>query len=223
MREHTIKVFHYDELTPEAQAKAREWYRKCSEGDIDFAETVYEDAKQIAPLMGIEFKTRKVPLHGGKSRDEVCIFWSGFNSQGDGACFEGRWDACSVKPNAVKEYAPQDETLHRIAAKFEEIAKSYPEASFTVRHTGHYYHKHSTSFDVSFGDDAEEKADTDSAFGLKLSDTEDALTENARAFMQWIYKQLEQANDDNNSDESIAETIRLNKDEFTEDGEHFNY
>ena len=40
-------------------------------------------------ILGIRLKTTPVRLMGGGTRQKPCIWFSGFWSQGDGACFEG--------------------------------------------------------------------------------------------------------------------------------------
>lgn len=187
-----IKALKYNELSSDAQTKAREWMREAQAGDNYFSECVIEDAKQCASLIGIRI-------------DDV--YWSGFSSQGDGACFTGRWSADDVQPGKLAEHAPQDKELHRIAAEFERLAKEYPEASFTVRHSGHYSHKGCTDFSFSFDDEREE-----------VGEAEDALTEASRDLMDWIYGRLEKEYEYVNSDEQIVESIRANEYDFTEDG-----
>jgi hypothetical protein len=53
------KVYEYDELSDAAKAHARDWFRDCTAGDIDFAESVADDAETIAEFMGIEFAQRR--------------------------------------------------------------------------------------------------------------------------------------------------------------------
>jgi len=209
------KVFQYSELSPEAQSKARDWYRSCNDGDSDFAEFVIEDSETCANLIGIEFDSRQVPLMNGKTRGKPCVWWSGFSSQGDGACFEGRWDASDVKPGKLKEHAPQDSELHRIAAEFERIAAEFPESSFTVKHSGHYQHSRCTYFDVVSGDYEEDGK------GDKFNSAADDLIEVARDFMDWIFRQLETAYEYENSDECVTDNITANEYEFTEDRSRF--
>lgn len=62
-----INAYTYAELTPEAQERARDWYRECSAGDTYYSEYVQEDAREIAKRLGYEVKD---------------IYWSGFWSQG---------------------------------------------------------------------------------------------------------------------------------------------
>ena len=51
--------------------------------------------------------------------------------------------------------------------------------------------------------------------------SETDLTEAARDFMRWIYRQLEAAYEWENAVEQVDDSIRANEYEFTEDGERF--
>ena len=206
MKTITTTVYSFDELNDNAKEKAREWYRRGQDGDNYFAECVIEDAETCAGLMGIEFHKRST------KRNEPCVFWSGFYSQGDGACFEGSWRADRVKPGKLKEHAPQDTELHRIAAEFERIALAYPDASFTVKHSGHYSHQYCTDFDVDLGIEHEPGLEE------KLESSESDLIEAARDFMQWIYGSLEKESNYQNADEQVDKNIMANDYTFTQDG-----
>lgn len=46
MREATVKVYQFSELSPKAKQKAIEWYQRASDGD-KWWDSVYEDAKNI--------------------------------------------------------------------------------------------------------------------------------------------------------------------------------
>ena len=52
---------------------------------------------------------------GGGTRQKPCIWFSGFWSQGDGACFEGRYAYAPRASLRIRDYAPRDTELHRIA------------------------------------------------------------------------------------------------------------
>ena len=215
-------VYTFDELSESAKDKARQWIRDCNTEDNSWSEFVIENAARMAEFMGLDVCQRRVTLMGGGSRYEPSIYWSGFWSQGDGACFEGSWDASKVNAKGLKDEAPTDTELHRIVDGFAEVARKYPEGSFTCKHTGHYNHSHSTSFDVELNDPKEndlEYASTEwSVAATKWGEDEETLIELARDFMDWIYKQLEKEWDYQNSDEQIDETIRANEYEFSEDG-----
>ena len=194
---HTISttVYGYDELSPEAQEKARDWFRSASEGDNFYSEYVIEDAKTIGALMGITI-------------DEV--YWSGFWSQGSGACFIGSYRYAKGAIKAVKAYAPQDAELHRIAEALQYIQrKNFYALIARVAHRGHYRHSGCMSVDVENSSDK------------YRATPEDDVTELMRDFADWIYKQLEVAYEWENSDESVSENIRRNEYTFTESGKRY--
>ncbi len=132
-------------------------------------EDVYEDAKAIGALMGMDIEN---------------IYFSGFSSQGDGACFEGSLHYRKGCVAAVKSYAGRDTELHDIATRWQEAhAKHFYQLSGSVKHSGHYYHEFSTSFYW-------ERSNT--CYGwLYESDDVDTLQDIARDFMRWIYRHLE--------------------------------
>lgn len=186
-------IYNFDELSDAAIVRAREWYR---EGGLEYEwwDDTFADAKICLAFLGFEITN---------------IFFSGFASQGDGACFEGRWRAVDVKTvKAMKKHAPQDITLHVLASTFRKLSKSYPGAAFSVKHHGHYSHEFCTAF--TFDDEGLPDYVKDGP--------EDQLTDAARDAMCWIYRQLEQEYDYLTSDEQVDETIRANEYEFTEDG-----
>jgi hypothetical protein len=220
MKTITINLYEYDELSPKAQEKARDWYRQASAGDTFFSDSIIEDAKEIAALMGIEFDKRDVRTVGGKTIQKPCVLFSGFSSQGDGACFEGTWRASNVKPSNAKEYAPQDERIHKIAAEFERIALEFPQGSFSVRHSGHYCHERCIDFTFELLPDYEGVLDP--ADEKRIENAERDLVNAARDFMKWIYRHLEKEYEYQNSDEQIAETIQANQYTFTDDGKRYD-
>ena len=166
-----------------------------------------DGAKEIGKYMGIAI-------------DDV--YFSGFWSQGDGACFEGTWRASDVEVDKLKEYAPQDKELHRIVDGLAEIAKEYPDGSFTVKHSGHYSHSGCTAFDIELPceafDEAEYGSPEHKRLDEKISSDEETLRELTREFMDWIYKQLEKEWGYQNSNEQVEESIRCNAYEFLKDG-----
>lgn len=189
----TISTYQYDELSQKAKECAREWYREGGL-DYDWWDSTYEDAKQIMELMGIDC-------------DE--IYFSGFSSQGSGACFEGSFDPAKVRLKGIKEYAPKDKELYRICKEFHDVSREFPDLSFSIGQSGHYYHKHSVNFDFSYGE-MDSSVDT--------SEAEERLKEASRDLMEWIYRTLEKEYEYLQSDENIVDSIRANEYEFTKDG-----
>ena len=82
-------VYQFPELSHAAKAKARSWYREAAFHD-DWWDAVYDDFDRICEILGVSLKTRSVRLMGGGTRQKLCIWFSGFSSQGDGACYAER-------------------------------------------------------------------------------------------------------------------------------------
>ena len=206
MRMKSIPVYTYTELSDTAKEQVCSW---LSQGiDYDF---VYEDAAAIADLLGIDIRQTRKTLMGGGHRYDPTIYWSGFWSQGDGACFEGTYKYKKGSVKAVKEYCG-DKEVHRIAESLAEIQKrySYKLTARMGRGYGSNFYSHSgtMSVDVSHYDD--EYRDLGSA--------EDEITQLMRDFADWIYKRLEEEYEYQTSDEVVAETCEANGYEFYEDG-----
>ena len=196
------EVYQYSELSEEAQEKARDWCREASMGDNYFSEYVIEDAVRMAEIIGIE-----ISMRDGK-KSEPKIYWSGFSSQGDGACFEGRYH---YTKGAVKKIKAEtnDKELIRISEQLQDVQKSYfYRLSANMKHQGRYSHSNAMSVDVDYsGDDSRD-----------ISDAGDEVTQLMRDFADWIYSNLEKEWDYQNSGEAVEETILTNKYDFNEDG-----
>ena len=195
MRTVETHVFKFDELSEAAKEKARVWYRSGAL-DYEWWDCTVEDAKTIGALMGFDIDK---------------VYFSGFCSQGDGACFVGGMEYAKGCAKAVKDYAPQDVELHRIASAWQALqARHFYKLTARVTKTDHRYsHENTVSFDVYRDGD------------YAMADAEYAVKEIGRDFMRWIYRQLEKEYEYLNSDESVDETIRANEYEFTENGSIF--
>jgi len=205
-----ILVYQYDELDKKAQERARNWYR---EGAFQYDWWEFDDFIEVAKRLGIEFK--KTPQNG------VAIYFTGFSSQGDGSCFEGGFD-WSNKPlkddgtpyasfeNAIKDFAPEDERLRDIA-----VSLDRHRVIAWVRHIDTRYN-HENTVDISI-------TDAESGYEINNSEASEDVRLALRNFMRWMYRQLEAQWDDLNSDENVAETIRINEYTFTKDGNRFKY
>lgn len=210
MRTETITktLYKFDELSDDAKETARDWWRNADAIDSSFSECVIEDAARMADILGIDLRQRPVKLMNGSTRYDPTIYFSGFSSQGDGACFEGsyRYKLGSVK--AIKSEAPQDTTLHAIARDLQNIQrKAFYKLHATIKQHGRYY---AMDIDVYRGDDQ---------YRDISSELEDGIKEALKDFANWIYRQLKQEYDYQNSDENVDESIRINEYEFTENGD----
>jgi len=194
MREITTKVYTFDELSDDAKEKAREWFRQDVFTDSNDWEFVYEDAKEIASMFGLDIQK---------------IYFTGFASQGDGACFEGEYSFRPGGLKAVKDHAPQDTELHNIIEALQDIQRrNFYQLAATTTHSGHYYHSGYMTVDI------ERKDGKDWSDGAR-----DEIKDQLRNFADWIYYQLEAEYDYQMSDEAVDENIRINEYEFTEKGE----
>lgn len=98
------QVYKFSELSEAVQQKAVERYQQQQAGEFfDSTEFVYDDAATIADLLGLDINTRR-SNNGNYSPN---IFYSGFWSQGDGACFEGNYQYKARALKAVKAYITQ--------------------------------------------------------------------------------------------------------------------
>ncbi len=86
----TSTVYTLNELSATAREKARDGYRQ-HHADSNWYENVYEDFREVCDIFGIDLRQRVFRLSNGRFMEEPCIWFSGFCSLGDGACFEGLW------------------------------------------------------------------------------------------------------------------------------------
>ena len=200
-------VFTFSELSDRAKEKARNWYREGAL-DYDWWDSIYEDANAIAKLIGIDLETRTFKRMNGTTGHAPNIQFSGFCSQGDGACFEGSYRYAKGALKAVKGYAPLDTELHRITQELQDAqSRCLYGLVATVRHAGRYSHEHSVSIDV------------ETAEGASVSKVvEEQVTEALRDFCRWIYRQLEKEYEYQMADAQVDNAIITNEYTFNENG-----
>jgi len=183
------KAYKFSELSDSAKESAIE---SCHQINVhaDWFDCVFEDAKTIAELGGIEIRD---------------IYFSGFCSQGDGACFTGSYSYVKGALKRVKEYAPKDSELHEIFAALQDVQRrNFYQLSAGLSHRGHYNHSGCMAVDCH-------------NYGVSQDDYE-TLRDTLRLFADWIYSKLNSEHDYLTSEKSVAETIEANELEFTENG-----
>ncbi len=204
----TRTLYKLDELSPEAQQHALEEQARFESENFDY-ECVFDDAAIIADLFGLDLRQTRETRMNGEHHYEPNIYYSGFCSQGDGACFEGRYEYKPGALKAVKEYAPLDKELHQIVKELQDIQKkNFYQLTAKCIHSGHYYNSGCMSMDVERSDGKEMTADA-----------EDGVKEFLRDFADWIYRRLENEYDYRTSEEGCREAIEANDYEFTEKGD----
>lgn len=139
------KTYTFDELSEAAKDVAREWYRQGAL-DYEWWEAAIETAKEIGATIGIDIDK---------------VYFSGFSSQGDGACFEGTYH---YKKGGLKELLknwPPVPTqskailgMHKVARQLQDLqSKNFYRLEASVRHSGFYQHSGCTSISVSYDND----------------------------------------------------------------------
>jgi hypothetical protein len=187
-------VFSFDELNDRAKEKARDWFKST---DFFYADYVIDDVKEVAAHLGIDIDR---------------IFYSGFSSQGDGACFEGFYKYKSGWRNELKGYAPKDAELMRIGEALQKAqARHFYNLVASCKHRGHYYHSGCMDVGVEHSDDR----------CRDLQSIEDDVVQALRDFADWVYKMLMEAYDWTSADEQVDDSIEANGYTFTEDGKRF--
>ncbi|NEY92166.1 antitoxin of toxin-antitoxin stability system [Tabrizicola oligotrophica] len=205
-------VYSFPELSDAAKERARDWYRELGPHD-DWWDAVYDDFERICEILGLRLKTTPVRLMGGGTRQKPCIWFSGFWSQGDGACFEGWLSHAKGAAARIRYYAPRDVTLHGIADRLQAIQRrNFYQIVAEASHRGRYYHEYTMSVDVS-RDSPTCQPPTE--------DAEETVVEIFRDLARWLYRQFQTEYDHLTSDEAIEEGIIVNEYTFTEAGRRF--
>lgn len=205
-------VCRLDELPEASKEAARAWYRQGGFDDAWY-EAVYEDFRRIADILGIQFKTRALRLVGGSTRQEPCIWFRGFWSQGDGACWAGFYGYRKRAAVEIRAYAPEDDDLHRIADRLQAVQRrNFYQLRAEVTHRGPDDHEYSMAISV----------ERDSLGGQDLfGEAEDVVVEALRDLARWLYRQLEREYAYLTSDAVVDEAILANGYTFTEAGQRF--
>lgn len=224
MKEVTVKLYQFDELSDKAKQKAREWWREAAVSD----EPEMEQYETAAELLGITLSTNTVQLMGkdenGKhrTRQEPDIRYSGFWSQGDGASFVGTYKYRKGCSKLVREEFGRDEKLWAIADRLTALQKKHGYALIArITQSGHYVHKYTMDVEIT-GPQSVIDADTShhEPSGVYVrSEPLNTLTELMRDFAQWIYDGLREEYEYRMSDENVDEAIRANEYDFRENGE----
>lgn len=194
----------FESLTKRQQDEILDKHRHFNTEHLEWWESVYDDFKQDMDKVGIE-------VHR--------MYFSGFSSQGDGACFDGRVYSWGDFLPSILRADPALITLAEQAW------------SFRVEHRGHYYHENCTSFtsDMACPSDycyseLDEFVHAYSPYKTEIQDAVfltnlqgydyDKLHEEFEAefksHMRDLYNRLEVEYDALTSDESVMEALNAN-------------
>ena len=177
-----ITLFTFDELPEESQQKLIEGFRQ--DYDPDYSHIYYEFINDMSEQYGADI-----------SVDD--IQWSGFWSQGDGACFTCDFDEEVIFP-ILKEGLHEEDV-----ASLEGFELSQAK-SVRCGPSNYYSHEHTVTGDIWLdrpSDDAE-------LSGNIHQHLEDALTAIIRDSCQDLYQKLEEEYNRATSDDSIIKEIK---------------
>ena len=199
----------FTELSDKAKNHAREVY--TGDGYLDYDWWEFDDLVTCAKLLGVEVDTRDVKLMHGKTRQEPDIRFSGFCSQGDGACFAGSYDCA---PNAIKDiaaHAGQDTVLKGIAERLTQVqvlARLKYGETLSAKMTTSSRYSHSGAMNVELMEveclDSDER---DQSFCEAEETIHGCMTDLA----DWMYAQLEGQHDYLMSDECVDQYLEEEK------------
>lgn len=205
-----------NELDPRAQQRAYEnWAR--DEPSYDWWDSIYENAIADGKERGFEIQK---------------INFTGFCSQGDGAC----WQGYILLPEFLdwaERQMPLLLSLHQINLIRAAAENELCENSIKVTADGRYCHEGTMRLLYGFGvdySDPDEFLDTGFFAGMSQYDfyeliaphqdeASNILLEAARDFAREIYKNLEEEYEYLTSEEYFREMAEINEWEFTEEGE----
>ena len=186
-------------VSSERKEKLIEQHRYINTEYHDWWEDVYHDFRSDMYDCGVQVDR---------------MYFSGFCSQGDGACFEGGF-------STLKAYLDH----HHHKDQFPMIRKLLEHGGYvylSCRHSGHYYHENCTEFSTEHDtlyhliecptEFHEQVVDQwDRQLEQEVSDLEDAAKEQLRSYMQDLYRRLKDEHDHLTSDEAVWETIEANE------------
>ncbi len=174
---------------------------------------VYEDFETICAILGIALRTSPARLASCATREQRHIYWTGFWSQADGACFEGTYSYAPGAAASIRIHAPLDTRLHAIADTLQAVQRrNFYQCHARIEHRGRYYHEYSMAI----------SSERDSPTWQPMTaDAEDTIAEALRDLARWLYRQLESEYQYQTSDEAVDEMLAINGFTFTGDGERF--
>ena len=205
-------VYPIGELDDAAKDAARAWYRQhCM--DHAWYDFVYEDFATVCAILGIALRTSPARLAGGATREEPHVYWTGFWSQADGACFEGTYSYARGAAASIRIHAPLDTRLHAIADSLQAVQRrNFYQCHARIEHRGRYCHEYSMAI----------SGERDSPTWQPMTDdAEGSITEALRDLARWLHRELESEYRYQTSDEAVDEMLAINGHTFTADGERF--
>jgi hypothetical protein len=178
-----ITLFTFDELSEESQQKIIEPFREAYEPD--YSHIYYEFINDMSENYGADIKIDDIE-------------WSGFWSQGDGACFTCDFDEEVIETMLRAELSEDDRAhLDRLGVRFNSIK------SIRTGPSNFYSHENTVTGEISFycSDDTELKVEVIAAMEAHLTDI-------IRRSCKDLYQRLQDYYDEEMEDEVIVRRIK---------------
>jgi len=195
MRIKETTIYTFNELSDDAKETARNEYRKHA-FDYEWSEWVISDAKQILAIFGVT---------------DANVYFSGFSSQGDGACFDGYYSYPKGYVDKLEAEYPREywEQFHKLAARLQTLQRKYFYGAYaSISLSGRYSHSGTMHFSIG----------RDGMYASLSTDDEDKLAQILRELADEIYLMIEREYNYLNSDEQIKEALISNEYEFDVSG-----
>ncbi len=219
-----VGVFLFNDLSDDAKEVALEKHRDWNT-DYDWWDSTYEDVVTVGALIGIEIGTRDRHTRNN-SVQEPDINFSGFWSQGDGACYSG-WLHIAKLEKAVAQVlthvGPEDKILP-LAKEGEELYQAITLRLVELRMHGVDLENDGLAGDEVLLDDRLKIVSYGSYYSTKVDDCPGPddivklIQSYVKDFASYIYDQLEQEHDYQTSDEAVGESLQANEIKFDADG-----
>lgn len=213
----------FSEAPEEVKQAAIEKHRYFFVEDNDWADCIIADFISDMAEKGIDVDMN---YHNGRQGNQYAVpavYWSGFSSQGDGACFEG-----SVSDLILFLNSHFGENSYPTIRLLEQIGGG---VNITSKQSGHYCHCYSCSISLE-AEDWERCHDYDEDdLRLKVlevlmanhesecNDLEEAAQDAFRDHMKDLYRTLEKDYYYRTSDEGVSEGLDAGDHEIDEDGD----
>ena len=187
MKENIIYSYNFSELSKNAKKVALENHRYdfCDYNLLNFCDEITSKIKSI--FENVEFQ------------------YTGFYSQGDGACFMFKG------LNFEKLF----EVFERQNITFSNEVKEFLKENFTCESIAHGIYCHEKSVSIEWNCDNEEK------FEKEIQMFADCLENLRYSLCQELYSELQSLHEEFISDEYVADCLEMNEYEFLESGKDF--
>lgn len=206
---YTKTLYQFDELDDDAKETAREWFRMGQHETFE-ADFVIESFETACKILGVELSTNTVDLYGGGTREKVCVYWSGFCSQGDGASFEGYYGYAKNAAHNIKKEFGENSELIEFAERFQTIQKAnFYQLEASISQNSFHCHARTMSINVT-----RESANYQDMNKMAEGEITDILQDLA----DWLYRRLESEYNWLFEDEQIDDGIKANEYTFDENG-----